>query len=46
ETQILDELNRAQGSPQDVGGYYRPSESQATAAMCPSEALNNIISRI
>ena len=46
ETQILDELDRAQGSPQDVGGYYRPSESQTTAAMCPSEALNNIISGI
>ena len=46
EAQILEELDRAQGSPQDIGGYYRPSESRATAAMCPSETLNNIISGI
>ena len=43
EDAILSELNGAQGSPQDVGGYYRPDTELATAAMCPSETLNGII---
>ena len=43
EDVILSELNGAQGPPQDVGGYYKPVEDLATAAMCPSATLNGII---
>jgi isocitrate dehydrogenase len=43
EEAILAELNGAQGSPQDVGGYYQPNKDLATAAMCPSGTLNGII---
>ena len=43
EETILAELNGAQGPPQDVGGYYKPDQELATAALCPSETLNGII---
>lgn len=43
EDKIIAELNAAQGSPQDVGGYYRPDPEKAAAAMRPSETLNGII---
>ena len=45
EEVILAELNGAQGSPQDLGGYYRPDAERATAAMRPSATLNAIIDR-
>ncbi|WP_218221815.1 NADP-dependent isocitrate dehydrogenase [Nesterenkonia sp. Act20] len=43
EEQILDELKGAQGDPVDLGGYYRPDEAKAFAAMRPSATLNSII---
>jgi isocitrate dehydrogenase len=43
EEKIISELNGAQGSPQDVGGYYFPDEARVAAAMCPSATLNAII---
>ena len=43
EEKILSELNGAQGSPQDVGGYYLPDEDRVAAAMRPSATLNAII---
>ncbi len=43
EEAILGELNGAQGSPQDIGGYYRPDTEQTNAAMRPSATLNAII---
>jgi len=43
EKVILDELNAAQGSPVDIGGYYMPSAEQAVAAMRPSETFNSLI---
>ncbi len=43
ETQIVDELNRVQGSPVDIGGYYFPDPRRTTAAMRPSQTLNTII---
>ncbi|UCC26742.1 MAG: NADP-dependent isocitrate dehydrogenase [Gemmatimonadales bacterium] len=43
---ILAELLAAQGSPQDLGGYYRPDSALADAAMCPSETLNTILEGI
>jgi isocitrate dehydrogenase len=46
EAKIVAELNAAQGSPQDVGGYYMPDPDRAAAAMRPSETLNHIIDRI
>jgi len=46
EEAILTELSDAQGSPQDLGGYYKPDADQADAAMRPSRTLNQIIDSI
>jgi isocitrate dehydrogenase len=46
ESRILSELNAAQGSPQDIGGYYRPDPALADAAMRPSDTLNRVIDGI
>jgi isocitrate dehydrogenase len=43
EGAILEEINGAQGPPQDVGGYYLRDQARADAAMCPSGTLNGII---
>lgn len=43
EGQIVAELNGAQGSPQDLGGYYMPDPGRAGAAMRPSATLNAVI---
>ena len=43
ETTIINELNDAQGSAVDMGGYYWPNVSKVSNAMRPSETLNNII---
>lgn len=40
EQKIVDELNAAQGSPQDIGGYYSPDRELAEQVMRPSETLN------
>ncbi|MGA0218195.1 MAG: NADP-dependent isocitrate dehydrogenase, partial [Ilumatobacteraceae bacterium] len=32
-----------QGSPCDVGGYYRPNDELASAAMRPSATFNNAL---
>ncbi len=46
EQRILAELNAAQGSPQDIGGYYRPNRELAEKAMRPSETFNQLIASI
>ncbi|MDP6981102.1 MAG: NADP-dependent isocitrate dehydrogenase [Myxococcota bacterium] len=46
EDAITEELNAAQGSAQDIGGYYRPDTALAEAAMRPSATLNKIIDSI
>ncbi|WP_150462108.1 NADP-dependent isocitrate dehydrogenase [Nesterenkonia ebinurensis] len=46
EEQILAELNGVQGSPAEIGGYYRPDEAKAFKVMRPSETLNGIIDSI
>ena len=46
EAQILGELLAAQGTPQDLGGYYMPDTNLAAAAMRPSATLNAIIDGI
>jgi len=43
EQQINDELIGAQGHPVDLGGYYRPDDAKAEAAMRPSATLNGIV---
>jgi isocitrate dehydrogenase len=43
ETQIVDELNAAQGSPVDIGGYYHPDAKKTEAAMLPSATLNDAL---
>ena len=43
EDKINQELIDAQGSPEDLGGYYLPKAELANAAMRPSETLNSII---
>jgi isocitrate dehydrogenase len=46
EDAIVAELNAAQGSPVDIGGYYNPNDDLAAAAMRPSATLNAIIESI
>ena len=43
EEKILDELNAAQGPPQELGGYFRPDPELAARAMRPSATLNRIL---
>jgi len=43
EKKITEELLAAQGSPQDVGGYYLPDDGKAEKAMRPSPTFNAII---
>ena len=43
EKQIVDELAAVQGRPVDVGGYFRPDDAKAAAAMRPSATFNRII---
>jgi isocitrate dehydrogenase len=40
EETIVSELAAVQGSPVDVGGYYRPDPEKVAAAMRPSPTLN------
>ena len=43
EKAIIKELNEAQGSPVDMGGYYWPNPTKVSSAMRPSKTLNSII---
>ena len=43
EAKINEELIGVQGSPVDLGGYYKPDADKASAAMRPSATLNAII---
>jgi isocitrate dehydrogenase len=43
ETTIVDELVAVQGSPAEIGGYYRPDAELVAAVMRPSATLNRII---
>jgi isocitrate dehydrogenase len=40
ETTIVEELGAVQGSPADIGGYYRPNAQIAAAVMRPSPTFN------
>ncbi len=46
EDKIIAELLATEGSPKDIGGYFRPDIAKATAAMRPSATLNAIIDAI
>ncbi len=46
EEKIVDELNSVQCKPVDIGGYYRPVDEKADAAMRPSKTFNAIIDAI
>jgi len=46
EEKILSELNGAQGSPQDIGGYFKLEETLASNAMRPSATFNEIIASL
>ena len=46
EATIIDELNAAQGTAIDIGGYYHPDEGKTAAAMRPSETLNSMLAQI
>ncbi len=46
EAAINDELIGAQGSPVDLGGYFKPDADKASAAMRPSATLNGILDAI
>ncbi|HWV50177.1 MAG TPA: NADP-dependent isocitrate dehydrogenase, partial [Microbacterium sp.] len=43
EQDIVAELNAVQGSPADIGGYYRPDAAKVAAVMRPSATLNAVI---
>jgi isocitrate dehydrogenase len=46
EDKIISELLASEGKPQDIGGYYKPDDAKAFAAMRPSATLNSIIDSI
>ena len=46
EKTITDELIAVQGSPVDIGGYYRPDAEKASAIMRPSTTLNEALAAL
>ena len=46
EERIVEELNQVQGSVVDLGGYYFPDPERVSAAMRPSEILNDALSEL
>ncbi|HET6562679.1 MAG TPA: NADP-dependent isocitrate dehydrogenase, partial [Marmoricola sp.] len=46
EEAINDELLGVQGSPADIGGYYRPDDEKATAVMRPSATFNEALASL
>jgi len=46
ETEIVAELNGAQGVKVDVGGYYRPDAAKLAQVMRPSKTFNAALARL
>lgn len=46
EEKIVQELLAVQGSPVDLGGYFRPNVEKAAAAMRPSPTFNQILASL
>ncbi len=44
EETIVGELLSVQGSPVDIGGYYRPDEAKVSAVMRPSAKFSEVLS--
>jgi isocitrate dehydrogenase len=46
ETKIVAELLAVQGQPVEIGGYYKPDEAKANAALRPSATFNAILAKV
>jgi isocitrate dehydrogenase len=46
EQTIVEELLAVQGSPADIGGYYRPDEAKVPAVLRPSKTLNEALASL
>ncbi|GAP58395.1 isocitrate dehydrogenase [NADP] [Arthrobacter sp. Hiyo1] len=46
EDTIIAEMLGVQGSPADIGGYYRPDAAKAEAVMRPSAKLNEVVATL
>ncbi len=46
EETIVGELLAVQGSPADIGGYYRPDDDRASAVMRPSTTFNEALATL
>jgi len=46
EAKIVAEMVAVQGKPSDIGGYYRPDDAKASAALRPSATLNGILAKL
>ncbi|WP_106478515.1 NADP-dependent isocitrate dehydrogenase [Phytohalomonas tamaricis] len=46
EATIVDELNKVQGKPVDIKGYYHPDHALASKAMRPSETFNAALAMV
>ncbi len=46
EQAITDELLAVQGSPVDIGGYYRPDDDRASDIMRPSKTFNEVLAKL
>ncbi|HET6860860.1 MAG TPA: NADP-dependent isocitrate dehydrogenase, partial [Streptomyces sp.] len=46
EQTIVAELGAVQGSPTDIGGYFRPDPAKAAAVMRPSKTFNEAIATL
>ncbi|MFF0221278.1 NADP-dependent isocitrate dehydrogenase [Streptomyces sp. NPDC004629] len=46
EQKIVDELIAVQGSPADIGGYYRPDRAKADKVMRPSATWNEALAAL
>lgn len=46
EETIIAEMLAVQGSPADIGGYYRPDAAKAEAVMRPSAKLNEVVATL
>jgi isocitrate dehydrogenase len=46
EDKIVEELLAVQGSPADIGGYYRPDPAKAEAVMRPSATFNEALASL
>jgi isocitrate dehydrogenase len=46
EQQIVSELVGVQGKPAQIGGYYKPDDALASAAMRPSATFNGLLQQL